>query len=159
VDLIIELREKLSAAGLDAGPDTLVWHLQQQRPRGPPGHHRSKIQREWTQDMTQDPSLTRRAGSVARPVSVQFPGGLRHWPGETGLPGRLSYAPPRTLPAVVEHVDGSMLDHRAPGITDPTGRTLHGEDGGQGNLHRGHNNSDEPGRDANVATSMDGLTR
>ncbi|QNN52657.1 IS481 family transposase [Nocardioides mesophilus] len=29
VDLIIELREKLSAAGLDAGPDTIAWHLAQ----------------------------------------------------------------------------------------------------------------------------------
>jgi transposase InsO family protein len=28
VDLIVELREKLCAAGLDAGPDTLVWHLE-----------------------------------------------------------------------------------------------------------------------------------
>src|SRR5690349_1044732 len=28
VDLIVALREKLSAAGLDAGPDTIGWHLQ-----------------------------------------------------------------------------------------------------------------------------------
>ena len=28
VDLILELREKLAAAGLDAGPDTIVWHLE-----------------------------------------------------------------------------------------------------------------------------------
>ncbi len=27
LDLIVELREKLSATGLDAGPDTIVWHL------------------------------------------------------------------------------------------------------------------------------------
>jgi len=27
VDLILELREKLSATGLDAGPDTIEWHL------------------------------------------------------------------------------------------------------------------------------------
>lgn len=27
VDLIIELREKLTTTGLDAGPDTIVWHL------------------------------------------------------------------------------------------------------------------------------------
>ncbi len=27
VDLIVELREKLAAAGLDAGPDTIGWHL------------------------------------------------------------------------------------------------------------------------------------
>lgn len=27
VDLILELREKLTAAGLDAGPDTISWHL------------------------------------------------------------------------------------------------------------------------------------
>lgn len=27
VDLIVELREKLTATGLDAGPDTIVWHL------------------------------------------------------------------------------------------------------------------------------------
>jgi hypothetical protein len=26
-DLIVELREKLSVAGLDAGPETIVWHL------------------------------------------------------------------------------------------------------------------------------------
>jgi transposase InsO family protein len=29
VDLILELREKLTAAGLDAGPDTIAWHLAQ----------------------------------------------------------------------------------------------------------------------------------
>jgi transposase len=29
VRLIIELREKLTAAGLDAGPDTIAWHLTQ----------------------------------------------------------------------------------------------------------------------------------
>jgi transposase InsO family protein len=29
VDLIVELRQKLAATGLDAGPDTLVWHLEQ----------------------------------------------------------------------------------------------------------------------------------
>ncbi|WP_406724493.1 leucine zipper domain-containing protein [Streptomyces sp. GD-15H] len=28
IDLIVELREKLSAAGLDAGPDTIRWHLE-----------------------------------------------------------------------------------------------------------------------------------
>ena len=28
VDLILELREKLAAVGLDAGPDTIVWHLE-----------------------------------------------------------------------------------------------------------------------------------
>jgi transposase len=27
VDLIVELREKLTATGLDAGPDTIGWHL------------------------------------------------------------------------------------------------------------------------------------
>jgi transposase InsO family protein len=27
LDLIVELREKLTATGLDAGPDTIVWHL------------------------------------------------------------------------------------------------------------------------------------
>ena len=27
VELIVELREKLSATGMDAGPDTIVWHL------------------------------------------------------------------------------------------------------------------------------------
>jgi len=30
VDLIVELREKLTTAGLDAGPDTIGWHLAQQ---------------------------------------------------------------------------------------------------------------------------------
>ena len=29
VDLIVELREKLVTAGLDAGPDTIAWHLAQ----------------------------------------------------------------------------------------------------------------------------------
>jgi len=29
VTLILELREKLTIAGLDAGPDTIAWHLQQ----------------------------------------------------------------------------------------------------------------------------------
>jgi transposase len=28
VDLIVELREKLTATGLDAGPDTIKWHLE-----------------------------------------------------------------------------------------------------------------------------------
>ena len=28
VDLIVELREKLTATGLDAGPDTIGWHLE-----------------------------------------------------------------------------------------------------------------------------------
>jgi len=27
VDLIVELRQKLTATGLDAGPDTIAWHL------------------------------------------------------------------------------------------------------------------------------------
>jgi hypothetical protein len=27
LDLIVELREKLTATGLDAGPDTIVWHV------------------------------------------------------------------------------------------------------------------------------------
>ena len=30
VDLIVELRQKLTATGLDAGPDTIVWHLTHQ---------------------------------------------------------------------------------------------------------------------------------
>jgi len=34
VDLIIELREKLTAVGLDAGPDTIKWHLE---------HHHSVV--------------------------------------------------------------------------------------------------------------------
>jgi transposase len=29
VDLIVELREKLTSTGLDAGPDTIAWHLKQ----------------------------------------------------------------------------------------------------------------------------------
>ena len=33
-DLIIELREKLAATGLDAGPDTIAWHLK---------HHHSVV--------------------------------------------------------------------------------------------------------------------
>jgi hypothetical protein len=37
VDLIVELRQKLSAAGLDAGPDTLVWHLEH--------HHQTAVSR------------------------------------------------------------------------------------------------------------------
>jgi transposase InsO family protein len=37
VDLIVELREKLSATGLDAGPDTLVWHLEH--------HHETTVSR------------------------------------------------------------------------------------------------------------------
>lgn len=37
VDLIVELREKLSATGLDAGPDTLAWHLEQ--------HHQTTVSR------------------------------------------------------------------------------------------------------------------
>jgi hypothetical protein len=28
VDQIVELRTKLSSAGLDAGPDTIRWHLE-----------------------------------------------------------------------------------------------------------------------------------
>ena len=34
VDLILELRERLTATGLDAGPDTIAWHLQ---------HHHSTL--------------------------------------------------------------------------------------------------------------------
>ena len=34
VDLILELREKLTIAGLDAGPDTIRWHLE---------HHHSTV--------------------------------------------------------------------------------------------------------------------
>ena len=34
VDLILELREKLTATGLDAGPDTIKWHLE---------HHHSTV--------------------------------------------------------------------------------------------------------------------
>ena len=34
VQLILELREKLATAGLDAGPDTIAWHLSQH-------HHRT----------------------------------------------------------------------------------------------------------------------
>jgi len=30
VDLIVELREKLTTAGMDAGPDTIAWHLAHQ---------------------------------------------------------------------------------------------------------------------------------
>jgi transposase len=30
VDLIVELREKLTTTGLDAGPDTIRWHLEHQ---------------------------------------------------------------------------------------------------------------------------------
>ena len=37
IDRIIELREKLSAAGLDAGPDTIAWHLAQ--------HHDTRVSR------------------------------------------------------------------------------------------------------------------
>ncbi|HEY9376818.1 MAG TPA: integrase core domain-containing protein, partial [Jiangellaceae bacterium] len=37
VELIVELREKLAAAGLDAGPDTIGWHLQH--------HHGLKVGR------------------------------------------------------------------------------------------------------------------
>jgi transposase len=35
VDLILELRDKLSTAGLDAGPDTIAWHLEH--------HHQTKV--------------------------------------------------------------------------------------------------------------------
>ncbi len=35
VQLILELREKLSTAGLDAGPDTIAWHLRQ--------HHQTTV--------------------------------------------------------------------------------------------------------------------
>ncbi len=35
VTLIVELREKLTNAGLDAGPDTLAWHLAQ--------HHQIRV--------------------------------------------------------------------------------------------------------------------
>jgi transposase len=34
VDLILELRQKLTATGLDAGPDTIKWHLE---------HHHSTV--------------------------------------------------------------------------------------------------------------------
>lgn len=35
VTLILELREKLTTAGLDAGPDSIAWHLQQ--------HHQTRV--------------------------------------------------------------------------------------------------------------------
>ena len=34
VQLIVEYREKLTATGLDAGPDTIAWHLE---------HHQSTV--------------------------------------------------------------------------------------------------------------------
>ena len=34
VDLIVELRRKLSTAGLDAGPDTIAWHLEHHHSSG-----------------------------------------------------------------------------------------------------------------------------
>lgn len=37
VDLILELRERLANAGLDAGPDTIGWHLEH--------HHQTKVSR------------------------------------------------------------------------------------------------------------------
>ena len=37
VDLIVELRDKLTAAGLDAGPETIAWHLEH--------HHQTKVSR------------------------------------------------------------------------------------------------------------------
>lgn len=37
VDLILELREKLTAVGLDSGPDTIAWHLCQ--------HHQVTVSR------------------------------------------------------------------------------------------------------------------
>lgn len=37
IDLILELREKLTAAGLDAGPDTIKWHLEH--------HHSTAVSR------------------------------------------------------------------------------------------------------------------
>jgi transposase InsO family protein len=37
VDLILELRERLAGAGLDAGPDTIAWHLEHHH-----GHHVSR---------------------------------------------------------------------------------------------------------------------
>ena len=39
VDLIVRLRKELTDAGLDAGPDTIAWHLEHHhgdRRRGPP---------------------------------------------------------------------------------------------------------------------------
>jgi hypothetical protein len=33
IDVIVELREKLTATGLDAGPDTIKWHLISRTPR------------------------------------------------------------------------------------------------------------------------------
>ena len=37
VDLIVELRDKLTAAGLDAGPETIAWHLDH--------HHHTRVSR------------------------------------------------------------------------------------------------------------------
>ena len=37
VELIVELREKLSATGLDSGPDTICWHLEH--------HHGTRVSR------------------------------------------------------------------------------------------------------------------
>ncbi|MEJ7757934.1 MAG: hypothetical protein WKF83_18075 [Nocardioidaceae bacterium] len=46
--LILELREKLTTAGLDAGPDTIAWHLQTASPDpGLAGHDQPLPDQSW----------------------------------------------------------------------------------------------------------------
>ena len=32
IELVVKLRNDLTASGLDAGPDTIAWHLQETQP-------------------------------------------------------------------------------------------------------------------------------
>lgn len=75
VDLILELREKLTAVGLDPGPETIAWHLCQ--------HHQVSVSRSTTAPATPCTCPPTRE-SVARSCSPPSANPLPH----TGSPPR-----------------------------------------------------------------------
>ena len=65
VELILELREQLAAAGLDAGPDTIAWHLEHHH-----GHRvsRSTISRHLARAGTRGPRTEEATEVLLHPV-------------------------------------------------------------------------------------------
>ena len=60
VELILELRHKLTVAGLDAGPDTIAWHLEQ--------HHATVVSRSTiSRHLSRAGLVTPSPGNVRRP--------------------------------------------------------------------------------------------
>ena len=85
VELIVELREKLTATGLDAGPDTIRWHLEH--------HHSTTVSRATIARYATSPgrcspflistSFNAGPGSVARVENCQIVVDRRFSPGRT----------------------------------------------------------------------------